>query len=65
VRARSVRPSWIAIPGSNHVLKIILSVSLAVLLTSCATQAGTQEQCTPQYPPGPCGTGSAQVPKGK
>ena len=29
-------------PARMHVLKIILSVSLAVLLTSCATQAGTQ-----------------------
>jgi hypothetical protein len=60
---RSVRRSWTAVSGSNAVLKIILSVSLAALLASCATQTASQAQCTPQYPPGPCTTGPAQVPK--
>jgi len=39
------------------VLKILLSIGLAVMLTSCATQQGASEQCTPQFPPGPCANG--------
>ena len=41
----------------ESVLKILLSIWLAVLLTSCATQQGASEQCTPQFPPGPCANG--------
>jgi hypothetical protein len=34
--------------------KTLISIALFVLLSACAATAERQEQCTPQWPPGPC-----------
>jgi outer membrane biogenesis lipoprotein LolB len=34
--------------------KLLALLSLIALLTACAASTERQEQCTPQWPPGPC-----------
>jgi hypothetical protein len=50
---------------ATAVLRILASISLLTLLAACATEVTTQEQCTVQWPPGPCSSGPSQVPQGK
>ncbi len=42
--------------------KLLLSVLIAGLVSGCAATAGTQEQCTVQWPPGPCTETPAKLP---
>jgi hypothetical protein len=60
-----VRRSRITIHDATAVLRILASISLLAFLAACATEVKTQEQCTVQYPPGPCSSGPSQVPQGK
>ncbi|HEX2542851.1 MAG TPA: hypothetical protein VHM00_17435 [Caldimonas sp.] len=35
--------------------RLLFSIALLTLLGACAaSDGGTQERCTPQWPPGPC-----------
>jgi len=34
--------------------RVLASLFLIVLLAGCAASTERQEQCTPQWPPGPC-----------
>jgi len=35
-------------------LKILFSLVLIAVLSACASSTERQDQCTPQWPPGPC-----------
>jgi hypothetical protein len=34
--------------------RLLFSILLLGVLGACASTDGTQERCTPQWPPGPC-----------
>jgi uncharacterized lipoprotein YajG len=34
--------------------KMLITLALIALLSGCAAKAERQENCTPQWPPGPC-----------
>jgi len=41
--------------------RVLVSLLLIALLGACAASTERQEQCTPQWPPGPC----VDQPRGK
>lgn len=42
--------------------RLLFAFLLASLLVACAATAETQEQCTVQWPPGPCAETPAKLP---
>ena len=53
-----MKPLFRRPPGFEHysraMPKLLLSAVLLIVLTACAATSELQEQCTPQWPPGPC-----------
>ncbi|MEO5845814.1 MAG: hypothetical protein ABIQ33_13340 [Caldimonas sp.] len=45
--------------------KILISVVLLAVLGACAATAERKEQCTPQWPPGPCADTPSTPPRGR